>query len=70
MYNIRVIRRKAENKIASTVLKKSDIGMQQMFEELSRILQVIDFKECKIWISSNKNNWALKRKNEPELPFE
>lgn len=69
MYKIKVTRKKAGNKKASTVLKKDNIGMQQMFEDLSMVLTAYDFSECKVFISTNKNNWKLK-KNEPTLPFE
>lgn len=69
MYNIRVVRKKPGKTKVSTVLKKDNIGMQQMFEDLSMVLTAHDFSECKVFISTNKNNWKLK-KNEPTLPFE
>jgi hypothetical protein len=69
MYKIKVTRKKTGNKKASTVLKKDNIGMQQMFEDLSMVLMSYDFTECKVFISTIKNNWKLK-KNEPTLPFE
>lgn len=69
MYSIKVTRKKPINKRASLVLKKDNIGMQQMFDELCRIITLPDFKDCKVFISSTRNSWREKRQNE-YLPFE
>jgi len=70
MYKIRVSRKKSGKSRASTVLKKENIGMQEMFDNLSMVLQSIDFTDCKVWISSTRNSWNIKRKDDPTLPFE